>query len=106
MTKAQREVSRAKRGSNRRRKAVARLQRAHAQIANARKTAQHTVARQLVERYGTIVVEKLAVRNMTRSAKGDAEAPGRNVKAKSGLNREILSVAPFAWTVTTLLRGR
>jgi Asp-tRNA(Asn)/Glu-tRNA(Gln) amidotransferase A subunit family amidase len=33
MTKAQREVSRAKRGSNRRRKAVARLQRAHAQIA-------------------------------------------------------------------------
>ena len=97
MTKAQREVSRAKRGSNRRRKAVARLQRAHAQIANARKTAQHTVARRLVERYGTIVVEKLAVRNMTRSAKGDAEAPGRNVKAKAGLNREILSVAPFAF---------
>jgi len=97
MTSAQRAVSRAKRGSNRRRKAVARLQRAHAQIANARKTAQHRVARQLVERYGTIVIEKLNVRNMTRSARGDAETPGRNVRAKAGLNREILSVAPFAF---------
>ena len=32
---------------------------------------------------------------MTRSAKGTVEEPGRNVKAKSGLNRAILNVAPF-----------
>ena len=31
---------------------------------------------------------------MTGSAKGDSENPGKNVKAKSGLNREILDTAP------------
>jgi putative transposase len=30
------------------------------------------------------------VKNMSRSAKGGAEAPGTNVAAKSGLNRSIL----------------
>ena len=28
---------------------------------------------------------------MTASAKGDADNPGKNVKAKAGLNREMLS---------------
>ena len=32
----------------------------------------------------------LQVSNLTRSAKGTAEAPGRNVRAKAGLNRSIL----------------
>ncbi|HEY3239862.1 MAG TPA: zinc ribbon domain-containing protein, partial [Acidimicrobiia bacterium] len=38
-----------------------------------------------------IVVEALAVRNMTRSARGTVARPGRNLKAKAGLNREILA---------------
>ena len=37
-----------------------------------------------------IVMEDLKVKNMSASAKGDIEKPGRNVKAKSGLNRAIL----------------
>ena len=37
-----------------------------------------------------LVVEDLRVKNMTRSAKGTVEAPGVNVKQKSGLNRSIL----------------
>jgi putative transposase len=37
-----------------------------------------------------ICVEKLQIRNMTRSAKGSIEEPGTNVAAKSGLNRSIL----------------
>ncbi len=36
-------------------------------------------------------VEKLNTRGMTKSARGTLENPGRKVKAKSGLNREILS---------------
>ena len=40
--------------------------------------------------YGTVVVEKLQVRNMTRSARGTVEQPGRNVGAKAGLNQAIL----------------
>ena len=38
-----------------------------------------------------MAVEDLEVRNMTRSAKGTKEKPGRNVRAKSGLNRSILN---------------
>jgi putative transposase len=36
------------------------------------------------------VLEDLKVKNMTQSAKGSIDSPGRNVKAKSGLNRSIL----------------
>lgn len=99
MKKAQRRLSRSKKGSHRRRRVVAAVARAHSDIAHARQTAQHTVARQLVNNYGTIAVEDLKVRNMTRSAKGDAEVPGKNVRAKSGLNREMLNVAPRSFRV-------
>ena len=37
-----------------------------------------------------IRVEDLQITNMTRSAKGTRENPGRNVRAKAGLNRGIL----------------
>ena len=36
-----------------------------------------------------IVLEDLRIQNMTRSARGTIEAPGRNVAAKAGLNRSI-----------------
>lgn len=35
------------------------------------------------------MLEDLRITNMTRSARGSVEAPGRNVAAKSGLNRSI-----------------
>ena len=38
-----------------------------------------------------IRVEELNIRNMTRSAKGTVDAPGKNVRAKAGLNRGIQS---------------
>lgn len=37
-----------------------------------------------------VVVENLKVSNMSRSAKGTIENPGKSVKAKSGLNKSIL----------------
>jgi putative transposase len=37
-----------------------------------------------------VVVEDLQLSNMSRSADGSIEQPGRNVRAKSGLNRSIL----------------
>jgi putative transposase len=37
-----------------------------------------------------IAVEDLAITNMTSSASGTVEEPGRNVAAKAGLNRSIL----------------
>ena len=44
----------------------------------------------LARRFDVIRVEDLKVRNMTRSARGTAASPGRNVRAKAGLNRGIL----------------
>jgi len=46
---------------------------------------------ELVESYDFIAAEDLKVKNMTKSAKGTLAKPGKNVKAKSGLNRSILS---------------
>ena len=42
-----------------------------------------------------VCIEDLQVRNMSKSAAGSAEAPGRNVKAKSGLNKSILDQGWF-----------
>ena len=49
----------------------------------------HRVTTELVRRFGLIAVEDLAIRNMTASAKGTLENPGRNVRQKAGLNRSI-----------------
>ena len=60
-------------------------------ITNVRKEWCHKVSRTLADGYQTVVMEALMVKNMTKSAKGTIEAPGKNVKAKSGLNRSILA---------------
>ncbi|HEU5389734.1 MAG TPA: helix-turn-helix domain-containing protein [Streptosporangiaceae bacterium] len=44
----------------------------------------------IARRFDLIKVEDLRIRSMTRSAKGTLEDPGRNVRAKAGLNRGIL----------------
>ena len=42
-------------------------------------------------RYNLFVFEALKVKNMTASAKGSVETPGKNVRQKAGLNRSILA---------------
>ena len=42
-----------------------------------------------------VCIEDLQVRNMSKSAKGTAEAPGKNVRSKSGLNKAILDQGWF-----------
>lgn len=48
-------------------------------------------AHRLVVGNALVVVEDLKTKQMTRSAKGTLDQPGRNVAAKSGLNRAILA---------------
>ena len=57
----------------------------------ARDNWHHKVSRAIADGYGTVCVEALNTRAMTTSAKGTAMNPGRNVKAKAGLNRSILA---------------
>ncbi|MBG0825261.1 transposase [Planomonospora sp. ID91781] len=87
---AQRDLARKKRGSKRRRKAVARVAALHAMVRRQRLDHAHKAALALVAAYDVIVHEDLRIANMTRSASGTIERPGRNVTAKSGLNRSIL----------------
>ncbi|ADJ29402.1 RNA-guided endonuclease InsQ/TnpB family protein [Nitrosococcus watsonii] len=63
---AGRAVSRKKKGSRNRRKAVARLRAVHAHVANKRRD-HHKVARDLVSRYAFIAAESLTVRNIVRN---------------------------------------
>ena len=44
----------------------------------------------VARRFDVIRVEDLQITNMTRSAKGTPENPGRHVRQKAGLNRGIL----------------
>lgn len=90
LRKAQRSVARKKKGSANRRKAVWRVQKLHARVANARKDFLHKLSTTIAKNHGTVVVEALQVRNMSASAKGTVEEPGRNVRQKAGLNRSIL----------------
>ncbi len=50
----------------------------------------HKESAYYAEHYGVVVVEDLQVGNMTASAKGSPENPGKNVAQKAGLNRAIL----------------
>ncbi|MCO5968575.1 transposase [Actinoallomurus sp. WRP6H-15] len=87
---AQQALARKKRGSKRRRKAVARVAALHAKVRRQRVDGAHKAALTLVRAYDVIVHEDLRIANMTRSASGTLEAPGRNVAQKSGLNKSIL----------------
>lgn len=87
----QRLMARRKKGSRRRAVARHRCAKAQRKIAMIRANWQHHVSRAIADDYGTVVVEDLDTKRMTASAKGTAERPGKNVKAKAGLNREILA---------------
>ena len=52
---------------------------------------QHRVSHQLVKDHQVVCIEDTKTANMTRSAKGTAEKPGKNIKQKAGLNRSILA---------------
>jgi putative transposase len=92
--RASRKLARAKRGSRRRLKAKARLARLHRKLANRRKTYLHQVSAALTRRFGCIAVEDLNIKGMIAAAKGDAINPGKNVRQKAKLNREILDTSP------------
>lgn len=89
-----RKLSRQKLRSQRREATKRRLGRELARLANRRKDFQHKQAAALVARYAVIATEDLTVKNMTASAKGTVEEPGKKVAQKAGLNREILDTAP------------
>ena len=90
LARAQRALSRKKRFSRNWIKAKARVQSIHTRIGNTRRDYLHKLTTTLSKNHAAVVIEDLQVRNMARSSSGTAEQPGKNVRAKSGLNRAIL----------------
>ena len=62
-------------------------------IANKRRDDIHKITTWLANNHGIIVLEALKTKNMIKSARGTVENPGKNVTAKSGLNRSIVDEA-------------
>ena len=85
----QKAVSRARRGSNGRRKKAQALARERERIRLRNRNRCHSITSALVQEHGHIALEALRIPNMVRSASGTIENPGTNVEAKSGLNRSI-----------------
>ena len=83
-------MARKAKGSNNRRKAKRKVAAAHRKVRHARVDFLHKTTTRLVREHDTIAIEDLNIRGMTASARGTVQEPGRNVRAKAGLNRSVL----------------
>ena len=90
LAKLQRQLRRKVKFSANWKKQKRKIQRLHTHIANIRKDYLHKTTTEISKNHAIIIIEDLKVSNLSKSAKGTAEQHGRNVKAKSGLNRSIL----------------
>src|SRR5271165_373370 len=90
LRRLQRRLARAKRGSNRRGRVKRAIARLRARETDRRKDWAEKVSTDIARRFDVIRVEDLQIGNMTRSARGTRDDPGRNVRQKAGLNRGIL----------------
>lgn len=95
LRKAQQTMSRKTKFSNNWKKAKARVQAIHVRIGNARRDYLHKTSTTISQNHAIVCVEDLKVRNMSKSAAGTTENPGKNVRAKSGLNKSILDQGWF-----------
>lgn len=88
---AQRKLARKQLRSKNYAKQKQQVQRVHSRMADVRRDFLHKASSDLTRRFGVIVIEDLKLGNMTKSAKGTPAKPGRNVRAKAGLNKALLN---------------
>jgi len=91
LRKHQRRAARAPKDSPQKTAEYAVVARIKAREAGRRKDWCEKTSTMLATEYDTIRFEKLNIVNMTASARGTTEKPGRNVAQKAGLNRAILA---------------
>jgi putative transposase len=93
LKRAQRRVSRRKKGSNRRRKAVKLLAKQHQKIARQRRDFHHKMARSLMRQYDTIYHEAIQAKNLSARPKPKPDGNGgylpNGASHKAGLNKSI-----------------
>jgi putative transposase len=95
LAKAQRALSRKTKFGKNWKKAKASVQKIHARIADARRDYLHKATTTISKNHAIVCIEDLQVRKLSKSAAGSREKRGRNVRAKSGLNRSILDQGWF-----------
>lgn len=80
--------------SNRLGRTIGQIAKLRARQVRRRQDFTHKLTTDLAKNHGWVAIEDLRAKGMTKSAKGTRAQPGRNVKAKAGLNRAILDNAP------------
>ncbi|MBO6224389.1 MAG: transposase [Psychrobacter sp.] len=90
LARLQRQLSRKVLFSQNWKKHNRKIQKLHHHIANIRHDYLHKITTDISKNHAMIVCEDLKVANMSKSASGTMEHKGRNIKAKSGLNKSIL----------------
>jgi len=90
LNKYQRRMSHKVKFSNNWKKEKTKVNQIHSDIANARKDFLHKTTTTICKNHALVCIEDLQISNMSKSSKSTIETPGKNVKAKSGLNKAIL----------------
>ena len=90
LAKLQRQLSKKVKFSANWKKQNRKIQKLHHHIANIRHDYLQKITTTISKSHAMIACEDLRVANMSKSASGTMEKKGRNVKAKSGLNKSIL----------------
>jgi transposase len=93
LLRLERKLARARPTSERRKRLRLAIARLRARETDRRKDWAEKISTSIARRFDMIRVEDLLIGNMTRSAKGTVSEPGRQVRQKAGLNREILRSA-------------
>jgi IS605 OrfB family transposase len=91
LARLQRKLARQQKSSGRRERTKLAVARLRAKDSDRVRDWVEKTTTALVREHDLIAVEQLRIGAMTKSARGTVEAPGRNVRAKAGLNREILA---------------
>jgi putative transposase len=79
--------------SNRERRTYEQIAALRARQTRRREDWLHNKTTELSRNHSLIAIEDLRIKNMTRSPRGTVDRPGRQVRAKAGLNRSALSMA-------------
>jgi transposase len=87
----QRKLARARKGSTRRQQVKSAIAALKAREGDRRKDWAEQTSTRLARQFDLIRIEDLRIRDMTHSARGTLDYPGRRVRQKAGLNRGILS---------------
>ncbi len=86
----QRQMSKKTKFSQNWKKIKTKISRLHQKISNVRQDYLHKTSSTLCKNYALVFIEDLQIKNMSKSAAGTMDSPGKQVKAKRGLNKSIL----------------